>query len=56
MCSAYLGGYEPHLQRLLDDRHCAFHDGPQTVEWDVHLADFPTLLTQPATQSSPSRT
>ncbi len=44
----YLGGYEPHLERLLHDRHCAFHDGPQTVHWDMHLADFPTLLTQPA--------
>jgi tRNA U34 5-methylaminomethyl-2-thiouridine-forming methyltransferase MnmC len=43
----YLGGYEPHLERLLDDRHCAFQDGPQTVQWDMHLADFPTLLAQP---------
>ncbi len=45
---SYLGGYEPHLERLLRDRHCAFQDGLQTVRWDLHLADFPTLLTQPA--------
>jgi tRNA U34 5-methylaminomethyl-2-thiouridine-forming methyltransferase MnmC len=47
----YLEGYEAHLERLLQDRHCVFHDGPQTVKWDVQVADFPTLLTQPGTQS-----
>jgi tRNA U34 5-methylaminomethyl-2-thiouridine-forming methyltransferase MnmC len=46
----YLGGYEAHLERLLHDRHCSFEDGPQTVRWDMHLADFPTLVTQPAAQ------
>jgi queuine tRNA-ribosyltransferase len=46
----YLGGYEPHLERLLRDCHCAFQDGPQSVQWDMHLADFPTLITQPAAQ------
>ena len=46
----YLAGYEQHLERLLRDRHCAFQDGPQTVQWDMHLADFPALLTQPATR------
>jgi tRNA U34 5-methylaminomethyl-2-thiouridine-forming methyltransferase MnmC len=44
----YLASYEPHLERLLHDHHCCFHDGPQNVQWDMHLADFPTLLTQPA--------
>ena len=44
----YLGGYEAHLERLLRDHHCAFQDGPQTVRWDMHLADFPGLLAQPA--------
>ena len=46
----YLGGYETHLEGLLHDRHCAFQDGPQTVRWETHLADFPTLLTEPAAQ------
>jgi tRNA U34 5-methylaminomethyl-2-thiouridine-forming methyltransferase MnmC len=46
----YLRGYEPHLERLLHERHCAFQDGAQSVTWDMHLADFPGLLTQPATQ------
>ena len=44
----YLRGYERHLERLLHDRHCAFQDGAQTVTWDMHLADFPSLLAQPA--------
>ena len=43
----YLGGYEPYLARLLRDRRCAFEDGPQTVKWEVHEADFPSLLTKP---------
>jgi len=32
---------------LLRDRRCAFEDGPQTVKWEVHEADFPSLLTKP---------
>ena len=46
----YLRGYEARLARLLHDGHCSFQDGAQSVRWDVHLADFPTLLTQPATR------
>jgi tRNA U34 5-methylaminomethyl-2-thiouridine-forming methyltransferase MnmC len=44
----YLAGYEPHLERLLHEHHCAFQDGAQTVTWDMHLADFPALLAQPS--------
>ena len=44
----YLGGYEGHIERLLREHHCAFQEGPQTVKWDIHLADFPGLLAQPA--------
>jgi tRNA U34 5-methylaminomethyl-2-thiouridine-forming methyltransferase MnmC len=44
----YLGGYEPHLERLLHEHHCTFQDGARTVKWDMHLADFPALLAQPA--------
>ena len=44
----YLRGYERHLERLLRHRHCAFQDGAQIVKWNMHLADFPSLLTQPA--------
>jgi tRNA U34 5-methylaminomethyl-2-thiouridine-forming methyltransferase MnmC len=44
----YLGGYEERLECLLREHHCSFQDGPQTVRWDMHLADFPGLLAQPA--------
>jgi tRNA U34 5-methylaminomethyl-2-thiouridine-forming methyltransferase MnmC len=44
----YLVGYEQHLERLLREHHCSFQDGAQTVRWDMHLADFPGLLAQPA--------
>ena len=44
----YLAGYEQRLERLLRERHCTFQDGAQTVKWDMHLADFPTVLAQPA--------
>ena len=44
----YLGGYEEHLERLLREHCCAFQEGAQTVTWDMHLADFPALLRQPA--------
>jgi tRNA U34 5-methylaminomethyl-2-thiouridine-forming methyltransferase MnmC len=44
----YLAGYEPHLERLLHEQHCAFQDDALTVNWDMHLADFPALLAQPS--------
>jgi tRNA U34 5-methylaminomethyl-2-thiouridine-forming methyltransferase MnmC len=46
----YLRGYEEHLERLLHDRHCTFQNDAQTVKWDMHLGDFPSLLTQPGTR------
>jgi tRNA U34 5-methylaminomethyl-2-thiouridine-forming methyltransferase MnmC len=46
----YLGGYEAPLQRLLQERCCTFQDERQTVQWDVHVADFPTLVAEPASQ------
>jgi tRNA U34 5-methylaminomethyl-2-thiouridine-forming methyltransferase MnmC len=49
----YFGGYEAHLQELLQTRRVSFQNDRQTVEWDLHLADFPTLLTQPAAQAWP---
>ena len=44
----YLAGYEDRLQRLLKDHRVSFHDGKESVTWEMHLADFPTLLAQPA--------
>jgi tRNA U34 5-methylaminomethyl-2-thiouridine-forming methyltransferase MnmC len=44
----YLGGYEEHLARLLEDHRCVFRDGPQAVKWEVFRADFPRLVAAPA--------
>ena len=40
----YFGGYEKHLQELLRDRRVTFQDGEQSVNWEIHLGDFPSLL------------
>ena len=44
----YLAGYESHLERLLSEQRGTFQDGALTVTWEMHLADFPALLAQPA--------
>lgn len=49
----YLGGYEKHLEQLFRERRIAFSDRRQSVEWEIQLADFPTLLTQPAAGNLP---
>ena len=49
----YFGGYESHVEQLLSGHHVAFRDGPQNVDWRLHLGDFPSLLAQPAAQAWP---
>ena len=49
----YFGGFEEHLKELLHARKVRFQNHRQTVEWDLHLADFPTLITQPAAHEFP---
>ena len=49
----YLAGYEAPLGRLLRDHRATFEDDRQAVTWDFHLADFPTLLAQPAALEFP---
>ncbi len=44
----YFGGYENHVDKLIGSHHVAFRDGPQTVDWQLHLGDFPSLLAHPA--------
>ncbi len=47
----YLGGYEASLLQLLDQHRTNFQNDSQSVSWEVHVADFPSLLNQPdATQ------
>lgn len=50
---SYLSGYETHLQALLTQRHSQFANGAHPVDWQFHLGDFPTLLTQPAAPTWP---
>jgi tRNA U34 5-methylaminomethyl-2-thiouridine-forming methyltransferase MnmC len=50
---AYLRGYEPRLERLLSDHHVRFGDALQKAAWEMHLADFPSLLTQPKSRGFP---
>lgn len=40
----YLGGFEEQLDRLFREKQIAFVNEKQTVNWEIHLADFPTLI------------
>ncbi|MEY2466509.1 MAG: hypothetical protein QOD03_1030 [Verrucomicrobiota bacterium] len=48
----FLNGYETQVEQLVREHHVAFENGAQKITWNLHLADFPTLLTQPAAQKS----
>ena len=49
----YLSGYEAHLQEFLRNHRLSFNHGPQSVDWELHLADFPTLLAGQAAAQLP---
>jgi tRNA U34 5-methylaminomethyl-2-thiouridine-forming methyltransferase MnmC len=49
----YPTGYEGHLWDLLREHRLDFAESNQAVRWEVHLADFPTLLMQRATNQFP---
>ncbi len=49
----YLSGYERHLRTLVESGRALFQDGTQSVAWDLHVADFPTLLAQPFAATLP---
>jgi tRNA U34 5-methylaminomethyl-2-thiouridine-forming methyltransferase MnmC len=40
----YFGGYENRVEELLQKNQVAFRDGEQSVDWEFHLGDFPTLI------------
>jgi tRNA U34 5-methylaminomethyl-2-thiouridine-forming methyltransferase MnmC len=44
----YLKGFENNLNQLINRHNVSFNNGPQTVHWHLHVADFPTLLSEPA--------
>jgi Uncharacterized conserved protein len=49
----YLGGYEEQLERLLREKQAAFVNAKQSVEWETHLADFPTFIARPQADGLP---
>lgn len=40
----YFDGYENHLQNFIREHRVEFQDGQQSVNWEFHHGDFPTLL------------
>ena len=40
----YFGGYENHLVEFLRAHRVNFQDGARSVNWELHLGDFPTFL------------
>jgi len=51
----YFGGYENHLKKFIRAHRVAFQDGKQSVDWEFHLGDFPTLLARELERRSPDR-
>ena len=49
----YFHGYESPLDCLLRKHRISFKCGPQDVQWELRLSDFPTLLTQPGAAELP---
>ncbi len=43
----YLADYEELLQELVGKHRVSLRHATQTVDWELNLADFPKLLTQP---------
>ncbi len=48
----YFGGYEQHIDELLRGHHVTFRDGPQSVDWQLYLGDFPAWLARLAAARS----
>jgi tRNA U34 5-methylaminomethyl-2-thiouridine-forming methyltransferase MnmC len=44
---SYIAGYESQLEQLISNHAASFREANQQVHWDVHLADFPSLLSAP---------
>jgi hypothetical protein len=42
----YFGGYENHLKEFLREHRVTFQAGGQSVSWEFHPGDFPTLVSQ----------
>jgi tRNA U34 5-methylaminomethyl-2-thiouridine-forming methyltransferase MnmC len=51
----YFGGYENHLKEFLREHCVKFQDGNQSVNWEFHLGDFPTFLSNLKLKTSNSK-
>ena len=40
----YLRDYELEVETAIEQRHAEFMDGARAVDWELHIGDFPTLL------------
>lgn len=49
----YFGAAEAAVRGLLEQGHVVFENGQAQVTWDVHVADFPALLSSPAAATLP---
>jgi len=49
----YLAGHQQQLRDLVQHQHATFQEGACSVDWHVHLAAFPSLLSTPVTASIP---
>ncbi len=47
----YLAGHEQQLKSLLREHHIHVKEGACSLRWELHLADFPSLLANPATRA-----
>jgi tRNA U34 5-methylaminomethyl-2-thiouridine-forming methyltransferase MnmC len=43
----FFDGYETVIDQLLERQRTEFQNGRQSVRWELHLGDFPSLLQQP---------
>jgi tRNA U34 5-methylaminomethyl-2-thiouridine-forming methyltransferase MnmC len=50
----YLSGFESYLQDLLKGGRVSFQNGQQSVAWELHVTDFPTLLNHPKAKTLPA--
>lgn len=49
----YFAGYEKDVAELVASHQVSFARGTQSVQWQVHVADFPALLAEPAAERFP---
>jgi len=42
----YFAGYETHAARLISRRSVEFADAGRQIQWELHLGDFPALLSR----------